>query len=229
MDEQGKEQALTAWERIQRFNEKFLPRILKELQIEADASQCSIRSGGKFSRFLPNSWVCVLDGPDFERQTYPAVRSYLFFASRLVRPWRLFELSPRTTGLKQVLQDNWEALLTTSPVLLADFILTMQDVSTVGHEVLTSLADIENQSRKDEGFVLSDRARQLAAESDIATTTVLSGDTLHIRAVTLFGWMHKTQDLGITEIKVAADGDVHIADRETLCDPTFAEMPMIWY
>ena len=227
-EKDGKAQA--SHQEFRRLSNQVLPTILSELQIEAEASECEISVAYEFAGILPKTRVLIIDGPDFERPVLPGCGSYLYSAFRLgVKSRRFVELSPRTTGLRQVLHDNWEALPTISAVRLADFILTMEDVTTTGHEVLTSLADLEKQSRKNDGFVLTRRAKQLATQNNVATTVSCADGILRLNALTLYGWQHETQDLGITEIAVSEEGAVTIGERETLCDPTFSEIPRIRY
>jgi hypothetical protein len=139
------------------------------------------------------------------------------------------ELTPRNSALKQLLHRNWDVLPQLSPVSLADFILTIQTVGTVYHEVLTDLSDLDKEGRRDEGFVLNDRATRLGTEMELSTWLDSSADELVIHALTLLGWMHEKQNLGVTDISVLRDGNVVTGKRQTVCEPVFLEIPWIWY
>lgn len=215
------------WVRWRERDKRILRGICSKLDIDQDVSSLGLGNAGKFSNLFPDTNVLVVRGSGFERPALPD-GSYMYCAfdqhSREV-----VELTPRNSALKQLLHRNWDVLPQLSPVSLADFILTIQTVGTVYHEVLTDLSDLDKEGRRDEGFVLNDRATRLGTEMELSTWLDSSADELVIHALTLLGWMHEKQNLGVTDISVLRDGNVVTGKRQTVCEPVFLEIPWIWY
>lgn len=77
--------------------------------------------------------------------------------------------------------------------------------------------------------MLNDDARRLMDESPIKTSLESTDTGLSIHALTLFGWMHEKQNLGVTGINIAHDGNLHFGERRTICVPVYRDIPRIWY
>jgi hypothetical protein len=139
------------------------------------------------------------------------------------------ELTPRNSALAQLLLRNWNVLPSLPPVRLADFILTMQTLGTVFHEALADMSDLDEPARRKRGFVLTDQAIRLKDELPTSTSIEASSDKLTIHALTLHGWMHEKQNLGVTPIVICHDGQLILGERQTICAPVVRELPQIWY
>ena len=215
---------------LRESEERILRRICPALKIEDDISLLSLTPLHEFTDLFPDTHILAIRGPGFERIELPPVSSVMLIALRLSNPDATFvELSPRSNGLREVLASNWNLLPDLSPVQLAKFILTTHTTGVVDHEVLTDMTSLDASSRRDEGFVLNQNARRIINSSPAKTFTSVSSNSFSIHALTLYGWMHEKQELGVTDITVFNDGDYQIGDRRTICDPVFDEIPRIWY
>ena len=233
MNGSEKEQ-LTEWESRRREFRERTERLLRPacaaLGIDEDISNLGLNPLREYADLFPETHIFAISGPGFERPTFPLVTSYMYCAYRRTNPDSPFvELTPRNSALSELLAAHWEILPDLSPVQLADFIFTMQTTETISHEVLTDTTDLDKPSRRDKGFVLNDDARQIMTDSPIKTSLVTTDTGLSIHALTLFGWMHEKQNLGITNINIDHRGDLHFGDRRTICDPVFCDIPRIWY
>ena len=76
--------------------------------------------------------------------------------------------------------------------------------------------------------MLNEQSRRLASGS-AETSVSISDASLTIQALTLFGWMHDKQNLGVTEITIDRNGGLKLSDRQTICDPVFSVVPQFWY
>ena len=210
--------------------ERLLRPVCAALEIDEDISSLGLRPVREYADMFPEIEIFAITGCGFERPSLPS-SSYMYFAFNRVNDGAPFvELTPRTSALNTLLAAHWDVLPNLSPVQLADFILTMNTVGTVYHEVLADMTEIDKQSRRDEGFVLNDDARRLMIDSPFTTTSLdATSNGISIHALTLFGWMHEKQNLGVTDITIARGGDLQIGDRQTMCDPVFRDMPDIWY
>lgn len=210
-------------------SERILRRLCSALKIDEDLSNLHLRPVRDYADLFPDADILAIDGPGFERLTLPG-GSYMYCAYRRTNPEKPFiELTPRNSALGDLLAANWRILPSLSPVQLADFIFTMQTIEVVSHEVLTDMTDLDKPSRRDEGFVLNDDARRMMDESPFKTSLATTDAGFSIHALTLFGWMHKKQNLGVTDINIAHNGALHFGDRRTICDPVFRDIPCIWY
>ncbi len=231
---QSEEERRSEWKSRRREYRERTERILRPLcsalKIDEDISNLDLRPVREYADLFPETDILAISGPGFERPTLPLVSSYMYCAYRRTNPNTPFiELTPRNSALGDLLAANWRILPDLSPVQLADFIFTMQTIETVSHEVLTAMTDLDKPSRRDEGFVMNDDARRLMDESPIKTSLATTDAGLSIHALTLFGWMHEKQNLGVTDINIAHDGDLHFGERRTICDPAFRDIPRIWY
>ena len=211
------------------LKERFLRLVCASLKIDEDVCNLGLSSVGEYAGMFPETQIFAITGYGFERPSLPG-GSYMYFAfDRANIDTPFLELTPRSSALDRILAANWNVLPNLSPVQLADFILTMNTVGTEYHEVLADMAELDKQSRRDQGFVLNDDAHCLMINSPFTTSTETTPDGILIHALTLFGWMHEKQNLGVTSITVTRGGDLHFGDRQTICEPVFRDTPDIWY
>ena len=207
--------------------ERILRPACEALNIDEDIANLSLIPCRDYARIFPGIVVFGIGGGIFERPALPG-SSYMYVAHDPDSESAFIELAPGNSSLIDLLTKNIGYLTSMEPTLLADFVLTIQTPSTVCHEVLGKVDELSNESRLNDGFVLSEDAKQLVTRSEHSTTMRSSPESVNIEALTLFGWMHEKQNLGFTEIRIAP-GDLQIGGRQTICEPVFESMPNIWY
>ncbi len=62
-----------------------------------------------------------------------------------------------------------------------------------------------------------------------STQSKLDGEFLSVRAVTLCGWMHRKQNLGIESFTIGSNGNVSFGKRRVLSRKIFVRVPGIMY
>jgi hypothetical protein len=215
-------------QKLRKSSEAILGRIREELSIEEEVSNLSLTRVREFDGLFPNMFLFGVYGSAFERPALPS-SSYIYCAFlQSESELRCVELTPRNSALNELLVENWELLPSMEPDRLAQFILTMHTIGTTYHEVLANISELDTQSRRDEGFVVSEVGCGLATDS-LKTTFVSNSKLATIHALTLYGWMHEKQNLGFTDIQIGIDGKLQFGERQTLCEPVFDKLPAIWY
>jgi hypothetical protein len=145
-------------------------------------------------------------------------------------------LTRKHREIESLLADEWDALPVADPVRLARLVLRFYDGGIrSSHDVLRDANDLREMTKPRRegplcGFELN--VREFAAVLPRVGATVassLSDGTLSIRAVTLLGWMHTKQDLGIESFTIDRNGAVHFAERIVLTRRIFAALPNIRY
>ena len=216
--------------RMRRLSTKILSVVCPAIGIDEDPSNLDY-GGSVFDGLFPDARIFIIRNAG-ERSGLPFGR-YMYCsynAANVETPFA--ELTPRNSALSELLASNWAELPSLPTTELTDFILTIQLVGNSVHKVLGDTTDLETFSKSNNLFgpyILNDAGRRIAERAIFSTTMHKTNDGLFINAVTLFGWMHKIQNLGITQITIARDGSLAISDRETICDPVFSEIPDLTY
>lgn len=220
------------WKSLRREHREREKRSLRQLcevlDIKEDVSELHLCPVDEFADLFPDTKIFAIKGPGFERPSLPS-SSYMYFAYNPATKSDPVELTPRNGALNDLLAAHWQLLPQVPPVRLAAFVLTMGIVGTVGHDVLRVVGDLDDPVRRDQGYLLTAEARRLVADSSLATSLDKVDNGIVIHALTLFGWMHKKQDLGVTDIHVSGSGDLRFGDRQSICRPVFRNIPVIYY
>jgi hypothetical protein len=142
-------------------------------------------------------------------------------------------LTRQDKEIQSVLRDEWDSLPNSDPVVLASLILNFFDGGIkASHHVLRNSDDLRSfvkAHRPTNTYELNEKEFAKSLESIGSTESVLSDDTLSIRAITLCGWMHRKQNLGIESLAVNSEGVVSFQTRTVLSRRIFRRVPGIRY
>jgi hypothetical protein len=153
--------------------------------------------------------------------------SYAYYAANGREAVRLTRAGKEIEG---IFAANWSSLPAQNPVKLASLVLGFYDEGIkASHHVLADVNELlamcnrPRTYRVNEDSLASVRAR-------IGTTTCkMEDDIVKIRAVTLCGWMHCKQNLGVETIAISNEGIVTLGEREVLAEKIFDEVPGVIY
>ena len=132
--------------------------------------------------------------------------------------------------IERILGENFLTLPRQNPVGLASFILRFfGDGIKASHHVLAGEEDLAAMCSGKNSYLIN--ATELTNSSPRLGRTELSFDegSIRIRALTLCGWMHSKQNLGIEVITVSQEGRVHLGVRDVLSEKIFTQVPRILY
>ncbi|MEQ8788073.1 MAG: hypothetical protein RIC55_17325 [Pirellulaceae bacterium] len=224
--EQSRERRKQDAERLRKIVERDLQ--VNTRQFSGHFSWCPTKFSKMFSETLIVE-VCAVDGV-FRNTSLPS-GSYTICA---LRPTplgvRAIELTTENGEVNKLLAANWLVLPNQSPVLLAEFVLTFfGDDVRINHKVLADVDDLWAMKNHRHRYVIDEEA-VTKVESLIGRTELHECEqAITLRCLTLLGWMHEKQDLGIETITIERDGSVTRAERVQLCSRTFLETPDLWY
>jgi len=139
-------------------------------------------------------------------------------------------LSRQGKEIEKILSTDWAALPDVNPVPLASLVLAFFDEGIKAtHQVLANRTSLEVMCRDPRNFQLTDEVKTNHLSKLGETTIQLLHDTVMIRAITLCGWMHRKQNLGVECLKIARTGRVTFEPRLVLSEKTFNRVPGIRY
>ena len=132
--------------------------------------------------------------------------------------------------IERVLAAEWAGLPAQNSVKLASFVLEFYDGGIkASHHVLADAEELRAMSAPPSDYRINESVLSLALPALGKTSCKVDGDTVKLRAVTLCGWMHDKQNLGIEMITISKNGAVHLGQREVLAENIFDEVPGILY
>ena len=140
---------------------------------------------------------------------------------------KAIRLTRQGKEIESVLNSNWHILTECSPVILANLILTFFDGGIRStHRIL---ADADAIHCHGKNYVLNDLEFEKSQELIGTTSASRCDNAVVIRAVTLCGWMHDKQNLGIENIRILKSGEVQLEKRRVLSKKIFKSVPQIRY
>jgi hypothetical protein len=140
---------------------------------------------------------------------------------------RAIRLTIAGKEIEQVLKENWEHLPKCDAVKLASLVLKFYDGGIrSAHRVLKDRLTLLNDGRN---YVLNQREVDRISANIGETAVELASGEIHLRAVTLCGWMHAKQNLGIEHLRIDENGKVRLDKRVVLTKKTFLSVPGIRY
>ena len=132
--------------------------------------------------------------------------------------------------IQRILAASWPSLPAQDPVKLASFVLEFYDGGIkASHHVLADEAALLAKCTRPKSYHVNESAMLRASPRISITSCTTECDTVKLRAVTLCGWMHCKQNLGIETIAISKDGTVDLRPREVLAKRIFDEVPGIMY
>ncbi len=141
--------------------------------------------------------------------------------------WKAIRLTRAGKEIESILAAKWPELSDCDPVRLADLILMFYDGGIKHSHSTLPNADALYPSDK---YRVVDEAEMTRIRDSVGTTQInVERDTVVIRAVTLCGWMHEAQNLGIEHIHIPRSGKVQFDARQTLSKKIFSKLPDIYY
>ena len=78
-------------------------------------------------------------------------------------------------------------------------------------------------------YVLNNKTVEKVGDDIGATTVERRGEVVVLRTVTLRGWMHEKNNLGVETIRVDPTGSVRMDERQVLSTDIFTSIPNIKY
>ena len=190
-----------------------------------DHSSMSISGVGQTQLFQKHRIYIVRGGySQFEFVSLPN-GSYCYYS---VRHASAICLTRKNLEIQNLLQREWDYLPSLNLSRVVEFVLNFYDGGIKNsHHVINDLNDLnqmDGQHRK------INRAAIQPVSNEIGSTTItLDNDVYKIRAITLMGWMHAKQDLGIERLSIHRTGEIEFDAREVLCQNTFTKLPGILY
>ncbi len=142
-------------------------------------------------------------------------------------------LTRENKEIQSILADEWTELSESDPVCLASLILKFYDAGIKEqHHVLKDADDLRsfgNPTHPAKNYELNDKEFSKSLPNIGTTVISFNGTVLSLRAVTLCGWMHDKQNLGIESFTIGADGLVSFRKRDVLSRRIFRRVPAIRY
>lgn len=185
----------------------------------------SVYDGG-MPPIFPSHKLFVVRGYDdrFDFVSLPT-GSYTYYA---VTHDSAIRLTRDGKEIESVIEREWNAIPAVDIVEFTQFVLQFyEDGIKRSHHVLRDVHDL--RSMQGEHRILNAKAISQIA-NQVGETQLCSGDDQYqIRAVTLCGWMHEKQELGIESVSITNHGEVSLGARQILCRKTFLKLPAIMY
>jgi hypothetical protein len=139
-------------------------------------------------------------------------------------------LTRRGKEIERILAASWSALSDQNPVTLSSFLLGFYDEGIKGrHHVLADVNELLAMCTPPKTYRVNDDSLARIRSRIGTTTCTTGGKMVKLRAVTLCGWMHRKQNLGVETIGISMDGSVDLRPREVLAETIFDEVPKIMY
>jgi hypothetical protein len=116
------------------------------------------------------------------------------------------------------------------PVPLGSLILPFYDGGIkASHLVLANADDLRSLCQPPRDYRLNEKAFAKALPDLGITACTFVGEMVVLRAVTLMGWMHDKQNLGVETIAFQKTGKVTLGVRQVLATRVFDRVPGIMY
>tara|TARA_R110002072_G_C7909868_1_gene530272 strand:- start:1017 stop:1664 length:648 start_codon:yes stop_codon:yes gene_type:complete len=135
--------------------------------------------------------------------------------------------------IQSILANEWATLAKSDPVCLASLILKFYDGGIkASHHVLRDADDLRsfgNPALPTKNYELNEKELSIALPNIGSTLSTADGAVLSLRAVTLCGWMHDKQNLGVESFTIGSDGTVSFRQRDVLSKRIFWNTPSIRY
>jgi hypothetical protein len=132
--------------------------------------------------------------------------------------------------IERILEAEWTSLPAQNPVQLASFVLGFYDSGIKAtHRVVANAGDLRDLGRPPRHYRINENALATALPAIGESSSKIEGNTIKLRAITLCGWMHDKQNLGIETIAISKDGTINLAPREVLAEKIFDQVPPIMY
>jgi hypothetical protein len=139
-------------------------------------------------------------------------------------------LTRASKEIQTVLSREWLQLPKTNPVQLASLILLFFDEGIKArHRVLASADELQALCTPPKGYQLNSIAYEEALPQIGVTEFLSTEPVILLRAVTLLGWMHEKQNLGIEVLEIQQSGTVTLRERQVLAEPIFKSVPSLRY
>jgi hypothetical protein len=132
--------------------------------------------------------------------------------------------------IERILVTNWVSQPVQDPVKLSSFVLNFYDGGIKSsHRVLADADSLIAMCTHPKMYRVNESSLAYALPRIGETSCTIDGDSLQIRAITLQGWMHRKQNLGIESITISRSGTVTLGLRHVLARKIFDEVPRIMY
>ena len=176
---------------------------------------------------LPHCKIYLVRGETYQFD-FPMLpqSSYGFYAANGMQVIRLTRVGKE---IENVLAIEWPHLPTLNPISLADLILPFYDGGIKESHHTLADADELRAFEKSGHHRLNESAFAQALPRIGQTSCELEDDAVVLRVITLCGWMHCKQNLGIENLKIARNGMVTLGPRQVLAEKIFDVLPDFTY
>ena len=178
-----------------------------------------------FTRFRLYRVAGIYEMFDFPTLPFGSYCIYAASAQQAIR------LTRKGKEIQIILKEEWENLAMADPVELSTVLLWFFGVPSSDHHVLRDLEDLRKFAQPEEfpRYVINEN-KLATVQADIGHAHLqVNRENLELRVVTLLGWMHDKQNLGIETIHIARDGMVTLGKRRTLLRRVFETVPHVRY
>lgn len=176
---------------------------------------------------LPSYDIYIVRGA-FNQFDFPSLPSgsYGYYAAN---GREAFQLTRRHKEIERLLRVDWAVLPTLSPCALAGLVLPFYDGGIKErHRVLSGVEALE-QYRANRHYELDENQMSLLPTQDLIPSIEATENRIHIRVLTLRGWMHRKVNLGVETITIESDGRVSLDQRKVWSEKIFRRIPHILY
>lgn len=136
-------------------------------------------------------------------------------------------LTRKGKEIQSILADEWDALPALDPVRLASLVLHFFNAG-IGQSHFV-LGDAESLRAFGRNYQVDEKEFDRVLPEVGLTRSTIDRQVLSLRAITLRGWKHMKQNLGIELLAIRADGSVSLATRHVLSHRIFTRIPALRY
>ena len=204
----------------------------------------SPRSGSRCAEFqnCPGVSIIRLYGPSFENLHIHNDNSTLCAYWVTDDPDKfcdVTELNSTNGRINELVAERWEFLFFQPADLLGNLLMQVFHGGLCSHVILADadkLAEYgwftaygSHGARKECDYEISKDEYKRVRRQIGRTVKSRVGDSIVLRLVTICGWMHKKDELGIERITLRPDGSIEFAQRQILSERIFEKMPDLMY
>ncbi|MEM7453356.1 MAG: hypothetical protein AAF456_03265 [Planctomycetota bacterium] len=190
---------------------------------------------------LPGVTIIRLFGPSFENlhiHNYNSSLCAYWVTGDPDKFCDVTELTSTNGRINELVAERWEFLFFQPADLLSNLFMQVFHGGVTSHRVLTDGRELEaygwrtdrsDGTQKESDYVISKDEYGRVRKQIGRTTKSWIDESIVLRIVTISGWMHRKDELGIERITLRSDGSIEFAEREILSERIFEKMPDLLY
>ena len=187
---------------------------------------CHVTASGTPSCFRNHKlFVATGNYKDFDFVSLPG-GSFGYFS---VRNSQVAWLRRGTDAIQNLLREEWNDLPSGNLCELVGFLMAFYEENPIqrGHWIIANkgvLDEVDSPDRVVDKTAIAKVANEMESISVRSTK-----DTHTIRFLSICGWMHSANELGLHTMKIASNGLYTVSERRVLCTSVFSKLPSICY